>query len=475
MKKLSFVILVVAVQATFLALPRPGAQAPVATARNARPNILFILADDLGSEASQLYPALYNANAPAAFGQTPTPTLSALASRGVVFDNVWASPLCSPTRGAILSGLYGHNTGVTTVGNILPGSTTSIFELLAGSKSTPPYNMGVFGKWHLAGNGGNGMNHVVKETGVPLFKGFLGSHITNYYSWTLDSSTAASANTTVYSTTLLTDFAIDFIRHQNANAPWFLYLPYNAPHGTAPNDGFQVPPANLFTVDVGGRPAGAPTVYNGAVPVYRAIIQSLDTEIGRLFRAMDEAGQMNNTVIIFMGDNGTPASVKDSAAKIRGSKQSVYEGGVRVPLVVAGPGVTRKGREAHLVSAPDIYATVAELAGIPLTNNTINNSYSVVPLLSNGQTATGRKYSFTELCANTGAGMKQFAIRDQRYKLLYNGSAWQMFDLENDPWEMTNLYDSTQHASTRAALLAELRAIRMKSATSGCFVDIPAQ
>jgi arylsulfatase A-like enzyme len=431
----------------------------------------------MGSEASPLYPGLYNSAAPASAGQAPTPTLSALASRGIVFDNVWASPLCSPTRAAILTGLYGHNTGVTTVGNILPGSTTSIFELLAASTTTPRYNMAVFGKWHLGGAGTNGMNHVTKETGVPLFKGFLGSHIMNYYNWTLDSSTAASANTTVYSTTALTDFAIDFIRGQRAGEPWFVYLPYNAPHGTAPSDGFQVPPEKLFTVNVGSRPAGAPTVYNGteAIPVYQAIIQSLDTEIGRLFRAMDQAGQLNNTVIIFMGDNGTPASVKDKAAKIRGSKQGVYEGGVRVPLVVAGPGVSRKGRESQLVAAPDIYATIADLAGVPLTNNTVNNSYSVVPLLSSNPSATGRKYSFTELCANTGTGPKQFAIRDQRYKLLYNGTAWEMFDLETDPWETTSIYNDARHAGTRTALLAELRTLKMKASTGGCFVDIPAQ
>jgi len=171
MKKLYLVILVLAAQASFLALPQPGAQTPAAAGRANRPNILFILADDMGSEASPIYPDLYNASAPNGHGQAATPTLSALASRGIVFDNAWATPLCSPTRGAILSGLYGHNTGVTTVGNILPGSTTSIFELMSASTQTPHYNMAVFGKWHLAGSvaGPNGMDHVVKETGVPLF------------------------------------------------------------------------------------------------------------------------------------------------------------------------------------------------------------------------------------------------------------------------------------------------------------------
>jgi len=474
MKRFRLFVFALAVQITLCALPQQGAQTtPV---RVSHPNILFILADDLGAESSSLYPGLYNPAAASGHGQAATPTLSSLAARGIVFDTVWANPLCSPTRGALLSGLYGHNTGVTTVGNILPGSTTSIFELISGAKLQPSYNMAVFGKWHLGGGGAAGINHVVNETGVPLYKGFLGSHIMNYYNWTLDSSTGPSTNTTVYSTTLLTNFAIDFIRGQKEGQPWFLYLPYNAPHGTAPYDGFQVPPKGLFTVDVGGRPAGDPKIYNGDIPVYQAIIQALDSEIGRLFRAMEQAGQLDNTVIIFMGDNGTPAPVKDGASRIRGSKGSVYEGGVRVPLMFAGPGVTRKnGRDAHLITDSDIYATIADLAGVTLKDNTINNSYSVVPLLSSGQASTGRKYSFTELCANTGAGSKQFAIRDERYKLLYNGQAWEMFDLQNDPWERTDLYLSAPHANARVTLLREVAALKMKAATMGCFVAIPAE
>ncbi len=470
MKPFLVLVLVLALQAALGALPRLGMQDPVVSAR---PNVLFILADDLGAESSSLYPGLYNPAASSGHGQVSTPTLSALAARGIVFDTVWANPLCSPTRGALVSGLYGHNTGVTTVGNILPGSTTSIFELIAGSASPSPYNMAVFGKWHLGPLGAAGINHVVKETGVPLYKGFLGSHITNYYSWTLDSSTGPSTMTNVYSTTLLTNFAIDFIREQKKDRPWFLYLPYNAPHGTAPYDGFQVPPRDLFTVDVGGRPAGNPKVYNGDIPVYQAVIQALDSEVGRLFKAMEQSGQLDNTVIIFMGDNGTPAPVKDSASRIRGSKGSVYEGGIRVPLVLAGPRVIRKGRDSSLIADEDIYATIANLAGVPLKNNSINNAYSIVPLLSSSPATTGRKYSFTELCANNGSGTKQFAIRDERYKLLYNGRAWEMFDLQNDPWEATDLYRNTQYASNRATLLREVAALKMKAATEGCFVEIP--
>jgi arylsulfatase A-like enzyme len=331
--------------------------------------------------------------------------------------------------------------------------------------------MGVFGKWHLAGIPGS-VDHVTKETGVPLFKGILAGLVNDYYNWTLHSSTGPSTNTTTYATTALTDFAIEFVRAQNQNAPWFMYLPYNAAHGTASGDGFQVPPRHLFSRDVGGRPSG-PRIYNGDIPVYQAVIQALDTEIGRLFRAMEEAGQLNNTVIIFMGDNGTPASVKDRASRIRGSKRSVYEGGVRVPLVVAGPGITRRGRDPHLISSPDLYATIAQLAGVSVGSKAVNNSFSFVPLFENNQAGTGRRYSFAEVCPNNGSGIRMFAIRDQRFKLLYSGNSWQMYDLEKDPWEKTNIYDNPQNAGTRRALLSELAALKSQAATSGCFVDIP--
>jgi arylsulfatase A-like enzyme len=456
-----------------LLIQTASAQGPPAGVPS-RPNILVILADDMGSEASALYPQLYDASSPSGHGQVATPTLSTLAARGLVFDNVWATPLCSPTRAAILSGLYGHNTTVTTVNNVLPGTTTSIFELMASSPASSRYAMAVFGKWHLGGFGG-GINHVMKDSGVPLFKGFLGSHVADNYNWSVDSSDAARTGSTVYSTSALTDFAIEYIR-QRGTDPWFVYLPYGAPHGTMPDDGFQVPPAGLFSRDVGDRPAGDRTVYSGvgAIPVYQAMIQALDTEIGRLLHAIDEAGQTSNTLIIFLGDNGTPAPVKDPASRIRGSKWSVHEGGVRVPMVVAGAGVSRRGREAGLVTVTDLYATIAHTAGVSLQNNSINNSHSLVPLFTNDQAVTGRTFSFAERCPNNAPGNRTFAIRDQRYKLLYDADGWQMFDLGRDPWEATNVFGDAQHAAARGALLKELAALQKNARTPGCFVEIPA-
>jgi arylsulfatase A-like enzyme len=431
--------------------PRSGSSAT-------QPNILLIVADDFGAEASALYPQLSGNS-----GQVATPNIQSLAAQGVVFDSVWANPVCSPTRATIMSGLYGHRSGVTNVGLVLPtATTTSLFEYLAQS-SPASYGLAAFGKWHLGGN--LGIQHV-RDTGVPTFRGFLSGGISNYFNWNAIDIDGTTTNVLTYSTTALTDYAIEFIanrRQQAPSDPWFLYLPYNAPHGTGASTGFQVPPANLHSVDLGGLQPGA---IANTVPVYKAMIQALDTEIGRLLAAIGPVGtpERDNTVVIFIGDNGTPAAVKDAGARIRGSKSGIFEGGIRVPLVVAGPGVDRRGeRDAALVVSSDLYATIAELGGIPVSQ--INDSYSLVPVLRTAGASSGRTISFSEMCNGTQAF---YAVRDARYKLSYNNGTWGLYDLVADPVEATNRYNDATLAAVRTALQAEIATLR-QSATSGCF------
>jgi arylsulfatase A-like enzyme len=419
-----------------------------------RPNILFILADDFGSEASSLYPALAGSS-----GQVSTPNLQALAAGGLVFDRVWANPVCSPTRAAIVSGLYGHRNGVTNVSQVLPpATTTSIFELIAAS-APERYGMAVYGKWHL----GSTIQHV-RDTGVPEFRGFLSGGISNYFNWSYVDINGVTTNSTVYSTTAITDFAIDYIEGHRAQStdPWFVYVPYNAPHGTGASTGFQVPPADLHSVNLGGL---APGTIQNSIPVYKAMVQALDTEIGRLLAAVGPPGspERDNTIVIFMGDNGTPAAVKDMNAGVRGSKSSIYEGGIRVPLMIAGPGVTRQGeREDALVVATDLYATIAELSGVNLSQ--IDNSYSLVPFLSDPAAANGRQYAFSEMCATQA----NYAISDGRYKLLRIGTTWGLYDLATDPREATNRFNDASLAAVRTVLEAQLLQLA-QSATAGCF------
>jgi arylsulfatase B len=411
------------------------------------PNILLIVADDLGAESSSLYKLAGSA------GTAPMPNLEAIAARGLVFDNAWVNPMCSPTRATILTGLYGHRTGVLVAGDVLDPSTTTIFDYIRKS-STAKYEMAVFGKWHLGGNGGE-IKHVM-DMRIPNFRGFLGAQISDFNKWTAwDGNTGKSQEITTYSTTALTDWAIEFIRNHEAarrQDPWFVYVPYNAPH--AP---FQAPPKDLHTVDLGDlKPGDRKT----EVAVYQAMVQAMDTEMGRLLKAVD----LNNTLVIFVGDNGTPENVKDGNTGVRGSKMGTFEGGARVPLVIAGAGVTRKGREPAMVNGVDLFATIATAAGIPVQQ--VNDSYSLSPLLTSANATTGRKYSFTEFCTSRAA---RLAIRDSQYKLHFDtASEWSLFDLKVDPLEATNLYNKAAYADVQKKLHTELDRLKA-GAPKGCF------
>lgn len=420
---------------------------PMACAAARQPNILLILIDDLGAESSSLYPLAGESGAAA------MPNIEKLAAQGLVFENAWVNPMCSPTRATIISGRYGHHTGVLVAGDVLDPKTPTIWDYIR-KDSPAKYDMAVFGKWHLGGNGGE-IQHV-QNMRVPNFRGFLGAQISDYYNWTAwDGNTGTAAPMQTYSTTALTNWAIDFMRWHKAERPqdpWFLYLPYNAVH--AP---FQVPPAGTFTTDVGGL---APGTRSATVPVFKAMIEALDAEIGRLLQHVD----LKDTLVIYLGDNGTQANVKDKGAKLRGSKMSTWEGGARVPLVMAGAGVTRTGREPALVNGVDLYPTIAAAAGIKVKK--ANDGYSLLPLLANAKARTGRAFALTEFC---NASASRFAVRNLDYKLVFdNATGWGLYDLRSDQAEAQNLYGTLAAAKVQKTLQDALNKAQ-RTATSGCF------
>jgi arylsulfatase A-like enzyme len=269
--------------------------------------------------------------------------------------------------------------------------------------------------------------------------------VTDYYNWVTYDVDAPPFTNTTYSTTALTDYAIDYINERETaqpNDPWFVYQAYNGAH--AP---FQVPPADLHTNDLGDAKPGQ--VLN-TLPNYKAIIQSVDISIGRLLEEVD----LEKTTVIVIGDNGTPGNQKDTGTGVRGSKGSVYEGGVRVPLIVAGAGVTRRGREDALVGSADLFATILSLAGVPVSH--VENSYNFKPLFSDEAATSGRTHSFSE----TASGSTQrYAIRDNRYKLVSNNKVRELYDLVADPLESTDLFSDASYAAVRASLEAEISAL----------------
>ena len=385
-------------------------------------NILFIIADDMGQDSSAQYMLSVD--------QPVTPELDALAANGLVFDNLWVNPVCTPTRASMLSGRYGLRTNVLSVGDLFPASETILHRFLAETPDSANYSSALIGKWHLGG-GRTGPT----DAGISHFAGIIGGGVSDYYDWTLNVN-GTNTQTTTYATTEITNQAISWVQGQTD--PWFMWVAYNAPHTP-----FHLPPTNLHSRNLSGTAAD---INANPRPYYLAAIEAMDTEIGRLLDALPTAVR-NNTIIVFVGDNGTPAQVRDLSVFPGGAKGSLLEGGVRVPMIVSGRGVTRIGeREAGLVNGVDFYATIAELAGQTLPS--IGDSRSFAGLL-NGTSASPRTHIYSELS-------NQQAIRNARYKLIESSNgAQQFYDLMLDPTESANLIGSATDISTP---LAELEA-----------------
>ena len=314
---LAVVVAVTACQTAALpASSTTSTEPPASTITTDRPNILLVIADDLGIDTSPCYEGADKPN---------MPSLQSLCDEGLVFETVWVNPQCTPTRATILTGQYGFRTDVLGVSHKLD-DTPSIHDLLG--EEPAPYANAVIGKWHLGGDLPD-FDHPA-TFGVEHYAGFLSGTLDDYFDWTaIDGDTAA--RTMEYSTTWMTDRAIDWIGGQ-AERPWFLWLAYNAPHFP-----YHLPPAELHQ-----QPGLDGTPDENPRPYYLAMAEALDAEMGRLLQSMPEAVR-DNTTVMFIADNGTDDDVLPPGSKLGRSKSTVYEGGVRVPLVVASNGVTRRG------------------------------------------------------------------------------------------------------------------------------------
>jgi arylsulfatase A-like enzyme len=391
------------------------ASTPVSTAKT---NILLIIADDQGVDASNQYS--YSQDRPR------TPTLDALASSGIVFDNAWATPSCTTTRGSLITGKHGVHSGISVVPAVMDTSTKTLQRYLRASPSSTSYQTAVIGKWHLGG--AHPANSHPTDSGVGYYAGNITGLLPNYYSWPLVQD-GVSTTSTVYHTTKITDLAIDWVSKQSQ--PWFLWLAYSAPH-----DPFHLPPTSLqsrstltgTTTDIAARPR----------EYYLAAIEAMDTEIGRLLSTMS-AETRANTMIVYIGDNGTPTQTVDANVFTAGKvKNSLYEGGIRVPMVVSGKGVGRSNaRESALINTVDFYATFANIAGNTVTQ--VNDGYSFASLLQPGGTAA-RQYNYSEFQSDTVNG---WTVRNAQYKLLQNLSGTQeLYDVSTVLKEQTNLLTS---------------------------------
>lgn len=396
------------------------------------PNILLIIADDVGKDAINGYTeGIIKPN---------TPNIDAIRNDGLTFNNLWVYPTCTPTRASIITGKYGYRTGVKWASDELDISEKTLQKYIS-EETNDSYATAIIGKWHLSGS-----NTAVnpESFGIGHYAGLFRGTVNDYYQWQLTEGGESNAQTQ-YITESFTDLSIDWVNQQSK--PWFLWLAYNAPHTP-----FHAPPNEMHSQ--GNLPAYADGV--DPIPYYMAAIEAMDFQIGRLLENIPSEVK-DNTIIIFLGDNGTPNDAAQSPYASNTVKGTLFQGGINVPMFIAGKGVTRTGMEDNLITGTDLFATIAQIAGVNTAQ--INDSQSFQPLLT--QAATIRNYQYSEM---DNDNVDAWAIRNNQYKLIVNANGnEEMYDLINDAYEQNNLLNgmlTTGENNAKMALENELLKIR---------------
>ncbi|MDE0359721.1 MAG: sulfatase-like hydrolase/transferase [Rhodospirillaceae bacterium] len=445
---------------------------------NAAPNILLIIGDDMGVETLASYEVGENPPATAA--------LDELARQGVRFTNFWSQPICSPTRATMLTGRYGFRTGVGRpiahgppmpepparpewATYEVPVPERPVFDAplyLRLEEFTLPmafkantnlgYATAAIGKWHLA-NAANGWIDHPNFAGFDHFSGLIEGEFVSYFSWNkvVDGEVAGTSG---YAPADKAEDAIRWI-DERGDEPWFMWFAFNLPHIP-----MHLPPEDTWQSDHSHLdPASIPEGMSGAY--FAAMIEAMDTQIGRILSSLDPDVR-DNTYVIFLGDNGT-AGINASPPFRRGrSKNSVYEGGVNVPLIVAGPGVAQGAVSEVLVNSTDLFATVMDMAGIDpaesVPDEVTHDSVSFLYALSDPEASSRRDWLYADRFNGSFPDVARgdYAMRDQRYKVVRFRGEEEFYDLREDPYENANLLTGELSPEEQAAHLSLSEQIR---------------
>ncbi len=423
-----------------------GLSCEIARADVTPPNIVFLIADDLGW-------------ADVAFhgGSAPTPNLDQLAGRGLELTQHYVAPVCSPTRVGFLTGRCWSRYGVTTPTNerALPQDTVT----LATALRSRGYETCLVGKWHLGSKPAWGPNHFGFDHSYGSLAGGVTAWSHRYkkgpfsVTWHRNGALLEDQG---HVTDLLTDEAVNWIQKRTGR-PFFLYVPFTAVHLpiNEPKAWLDQVPASI-TTDIGRH--------------YAACVMHLDDAVGRILKALDQKGLRQNTLVVFTSDNGgstatnntQPYPPDDSPAgklpasnhPLRGQKGSVYEGGTRVPTIVAWPEKITHRQESTPVFIADWMPTFCQLAGYHPQADLLWDGIDLSPLLLKNQTLPARPIYIA------GPRWQTVSLRQGKWKLIASAKAPpQLFDLSQDPSEKTNLAaQQKQRVKVLSATLEKLRA-----------------
>jgi len=414
-----------------------------------RPNIVLIMADDLGGRDLPVYGNRFN----------ETPNIDRLANQGMMFHNAYAAPVCSPTRASIQSGQYPARVGIF---DFIPGHWRPYEEVIVPKHRTQHlpedivtlgdvmqgagYKTGYFGKWHL----NNG------DQNLPDARGYDAAHMyasggTGYYKpkflppYEMDDGERLSR--------VLTEMSIDFMK-ENKEEPFFLFLSHFDVHVQLDAD------KDLIDKYLGKKKD--PDYPSNAV--YAAMMEHLDNSVGDVMQAVEELGLADNTIFIFYSDNGGVDNrfddlpllfgkgkaaypeghpltyIATSNAPLRAGKGTLYEGGVRVPLIVCWPGKVPSGSTSDaLVSSVDFYPTFLELAQGKAPEKQVLDGFSMLPALTENKFDPSREI-FTHYPVYHHE-QPMSALRKGDWKIVENlvSGEFELFNLKYDVNEMTDL------------------------------------
>jgi arylsulfatase A-like enzyme len=405
----------------------------IITKAQEKPNIIFILADDLGYGDLSCYGAK----------DVQTPNIDELANNGIRFTKAYAnSTVCSPSRAAILTGNYPDRVGVPGVIRDIPhnswGNLKDDVETLPESLQKLYYNTALIGKWHL----GYKSPDLPNDRGFNYFKGFVGDMMDDYYTHERAGVNWMRENNQVikprgHATDLFTDWTLDYLETQKSkNKPFFLFLTYNAPH-----DPVQPPRKWFKKVELREQKAS----FKRQKMI--ALIEHLDYNVGRILNYLKTNHLDENTMIVFTSDNGGALQYGASNAPFSGGKGDMLEGGIRIPCLVSLPNQSQKKVSDTPLILMDFSPTLIKLAGGDLDKELPSSPIAVV--FGSKDIMQNRNMIWMRREGHKYGGRGYYAISDGRYKLLQNEPflPYKLFDLFEDPHETTPINFATKELS----------------------------